>query len=70
MSRDLLFGVGPIFSELGRAFTNEGKALLLIHVPVQHVHLVIGQPVQDPLDGIDREVVPALKICVKVYLIN
>ena len=54
---EVIFGVGPILGELGHALADEGEALLLVHVPVQHVHLVVGEPVQDPLDRVHREVV-------------
>jgi hypothetical protein len=55
----LLFGIGPVFRELRYALADKGKALLLVHVPVQHVKLVVGEAVNDAFEGGDGEVVAA-----------
>ena len=55
---EVLLGVCAVLGELGGALADEGEALLLVHVPVKHVHLVVGEPVKDALDRLHREVAP------------
>ena len=53
-----LFGrVGPVMGHVGHSLADEGKGLLLVHVPVQHVQLVHRHAVNGPTDRLDRHVV-------------
>ena len=57
--RLLLWRVRAVLRHLRDRLADKGEAVLLVHVPMEHVELVPAHGGGDPLEGADGEVVAA-----------